>query len=589
MTRPAPSGSSLGSTQGGKTAPSGSSISAGKQRQATTTGGQVGKTRNAPSSIKSTRRIPGTPVIGALSDRSGKSTPFNVPQTLGELQTQFSTIIEQKLYASILANMVGREVKAFDDFAKRKKIKVNTPKDIADFINLFETGDFTTNSRTNQKIEKLLKYIPDIIGSLAKNEAIAPASKVIAGENPVVDEIKFATEKVIAPSLKKVGELMEKRLGSEIGKKIGASLIKWGERLATLPTKVLEGVGLPDIVLSVVDAGLLAIDQATGNYRQQTHYFPDAVFALPIVGQTIEILSSIRDLVDSAVGIPTDSQAIPKLYSRLQTDLWRPIISEYNKVMGEFSSKEKVFDDLRKKAEVLGNRAVLYDEVIPNIGEIAKEFGNDRKSIKNFISKELGIKKGSQLEKDIDLYIDFEIGRISKEELDARLSQDKVDVPEVKQVISGAEVVVRQALDNVYSSQTLLTGIEDSIKSKEESIKKLQEQNRKDRLIVDARIRMGFTPSRKLRDIRNRTALIDQTQQDIKNLKDEIPKVTAQIKELHKTFEDRLAEAEDLGVDLTFLKKSANWDKALADIEDDTFFWNTFSEAFGGTFGGGMF
>jgi len=33
--------------------------------------------------------------------------------------------------------------------------------------------------------------------------------------------------------------------------------------------------------------------------------------------------------------------------------------------------------------------------------------------------------------------------------------------------------------------------------------------------------------------------------------------------------------AEAQGLDLGFVEASTNWDKALADIQDDTLFWNT--------------
>jgi len=101
--------------------------------------------------------------------------------------------------------LVGRESKEFKDWADSKGIEITQHESITDFISNMESGQFTSDDKLNGKIERVLKYIPDIVGSLAKSEAIAPGAKVIGGENPIVDEIKFGIEKVIAPTLKKGG------------------------------------------------------------------------------------------------------------------------------------------------------------------------------------------------------------------------------------------------------------------------------------------------------------------------------------------------------------------------------------------------
>ena len=102
---------------------------------------------------------------------------------------------------------------------------------------------------------------------------------------------------------------------------------------------------------------------------------------------------------------------------------------------------------------------------------------------------------------------------------------------------------------------------------------------------------MGVRATRLLRDVERRTKEIDKDRADIQNLKDtQIPRITSQLDSLYNTFETRLQEAEALGVDLTFLKKSVNWDKAVEDIEDDTFFWDDVlgSAGFGTFYGGGF-
>jgi hypothetical protein len=107
--------------------------------------------------------------------------------------------------------------------------------------------------------------LPDIIGALTKNQAIAPTAKVIEGKNPVVDEAKFALEKIIGPTLKKLAGQVEKRFGNDVGKKIAEGMLKWGERLETLPSKVLETIGPADIASAVLDLVLTSVDKATGN------------------------------------------------------------------------------------------------------------------------------------------------------------------------------------------------------------------------------------------------------------------------------------------------------------------------------------
>ena len=574
-------------SSGGKNTASTSTSTGKNTAPASSLGGGANTFRGAGAGLGATIQPTPSKPIGALGDieKTREATDiYNTKQTIEDLQNQYAIILEQKMYAEVLKNLVGREAKEFDDWAKSKGISLNQAKDIKDFIDLMTEGKYTTDDKLNGKIEKVLKYIPDIIGSLAKNEAIAPASKVIAGENPIVDEIKFTTEKIIAPTLKKVGELLEKRFGSEIGKKIGKSLITWGERLATLPSKVLEGIGPADIVLSVIDASLLAVDKATGNYRQQNHDFPSEVLGIPIVGQTIEILSSVRDLLDSAVGIPRDDQAIPELQERLQNDLWRPIISEYEGVMREFGKHESAFQKLAKNTETQALRSVVFEDVLPRIDTIAEEFGNNKKDMREFIMEDLGIDKSqTQLVRDINKMIDFKIGKITREELEASLKSTKVSVPEVKQVINGAEVRARVALDNVYTSQTLIRALEGSIQTKKDEIAELNRKIDNEYRFAEMgdpfggfSIAFGGLPKASQRAIDGWRSQIQAKEREIQNLKDnQIPKVTGELEEMYADFENSLDEARALGVDLSFLEKSKNWDQALADIEDDTMFWNT--------------
>lgn len=670
------SGSSIGAT--GNTATTGSSVGGSVAK----TGSSVKNRSTIASTVKSTGGVTApagrttmtrnfttinpttkTPVIGSLEDYavSRDADPlFNQEETIESLQNEYATIIEQKMYAEVLKALVGRETKEFNDWASERNISLNTPKNIQDFIDTIGDGQFTTDDKMNTKIDKLIKYIPDIVGSLANNSALAPASKVVSGENPIVDEIKFTTEKIIAPTMKKVGQLLEKRLGTEFGKRMGKSLVAWGERLATLPTKILEGIGPADVVLSAIDAGLLAIDQATGNYRQTNHDLPEEVLGIPIIGQGLEILSTLRDFIDTAGGIPRDDEAIPQLYERLQKDLWNPAIEEHTKVMNMFANKESEFKELAERVERQSSRNVVYTTVLPRLEEIATDFGNNREDMRDYINKELGIKYDSSLpsatqavkivedaqkrfdlnesqirdinrlligsrgqrtagilaekqkridqnkeldrviknasktleksvvndrmeflEKDIDAMIDFEIGRISRTELDARLEADKVIVPTIEPIINGAEVRARVSLDNVYSTQTAIKGLEADIDKKQDEINKKQGQiNNEYRFassgggLTEIASAFGGIPKASRDFIAKKEAEIRELEGEIQTIKDEnIPQMGQELESVYDDFLESLESAEELGIDLSFLKRSANWDKALSDIEDDSLFW----------------
>lgn len=669
MVKNTATGSSIGGG-GGNTA---STISTGGNTASSSTiGGGTNGSKNAPSSfgertattygagagLGGTIQPGGERPIGALGDVKETREAddiFDTEGTITRLQDQYAILLEQKMYAEVLRNLVGRESDLFDKWAKSKGITLTKHKGIQDFIDNMTAGNYTSDEKLNGKIEKLIKYIPDIIGSIAKNQAIAPASKVIAGENPVVDEVKFAIERVISPTLKKVGALLEKRFGSEIGKAIGKSLTTWGERLATLPSKVLERIGLPDIVLSVVDAGLLAIDKGTGNYRQQNHDFPPEVLGIPIVGQTIEILSSMRDLLDSAVGIPRDDEAIPELQQRLQNNLWLPAIAEYNKVMNEFGSKEAQFktlaDDTRKQAL----RSVVFEEVVPRLDEIAREFGNNEKDMREYLINELGITfdpkipttakasstlntlntqiskkqkdlaraeqdltgmpegrarnfteakakklrteitelkaKSKQAEQtlqsamvndnqrflanDINEMIKFKFGKITRDQLEKGLKDTQVKVPEIEQVINGAEVRARVSLDNVYNSKNLLDMVDTGITSVQKQINDLNAKKSLLGNVLTSSYARGNAKAKAYKQIRNIERRVKQLEAQKKDLEARKPKIAQELEEMFGDLEDAIDMAEKEGIDVSFLEGSKDWEKALADIEDDTMFWES--------------
>ena len=652
---------SSGSTTS-NTATSNTATSTASSNTASSSIGSLGNVfRGSGAGLGSTIQTTKTPPIGSLGsiDEDFKGTDiFDSVNTLDKLQDQYAVILEQKMMGQVLQVLVGRESKEFKDWADSKGIEITQHESITDFISNMEAGQFTSDDKLNGKIERVLKYIPDIVGSLAKSEAIAPGAKVIGGENPIVDEIKFGIEKVIAPTLKKVGTLLEKRLGSEVGKKIGKQLVVWAEKLKTLPSKTLEAIGPADIILSVVDASLLAIDQATGNYRQQNHDVPSEVLGIPIIGQYIDILGSARDLLDSAGGIPRDDEAIPILQKRLEDNLWRPSIEQYGTIMKELGSHEQAFQELSKVVDKQVSRSVIYKELLPRLNTIAEEFGNNQADMKAYIRKEFGIdfnpsikpndfyvknlttistnlskqekalltvendiigmpegrmknirinqqkdlkakvadlrKQKTTLEKDvtrskendtqrflindIDKMIQYQLGRVSKADLDKGFVDDKVSIPEIKQTVNGGEVIARVALDNVYSAQDLIRKASNTIKALDREINDYDNQINKilsGRTSIFGRqaVTRELRPSEKAKisELNGKMAKvrIEKMQLETKT----IPTITSQLEDMYGEFEDALGNAREMGVDTQFLEKSKNWDKALSDIEDDTMFW----------------
>lgn len=653
---------STGSSLGGNIAPSRGSSIGGNTKSGGGSSINIKPTGQRGGSIAPSSSRGDTPATSTGADlapagsleeftqtREATST-FDHEKAITDLQEQYARLIEQKMYSQMLRTLVARENKEFQDWASGRDIKLNTPKDIQDFIDTFENGTYTNDAKLNGKIQKLINYIPDIVGALAKNQAIAPGAKIIAGDNPIVDEAKFGIEKVVAPTMKRVGELLEKRLGGNVGKQIGKSLISWGEKLATLPTKVLEGLGPADIVLSAVDAGLLAIDKATGNYRQQNHDLPEEVLGIPIVGQIIDSLSSVRDLIDTAGGVKRDDEAIPELYRTLQNDLWKPSIKQYNDVINELSSQEENFKNLATEVEKQSLRNSVAERVLPRIESIARKFGNNEKDIKEYINNELGItfdkslptaskirqdlaenrgklsekeqelrsvkqdltglpegrfrniqeRRVQNLEKEIqDLQnkiqegsntldkavkndnvrfiedtindiIAFELGQKTEEQFNEDLQKTDVDIPEIKQTINGVEVQGRVALDNIYSTQDLIRKLPGVIQQQEREL-----QNKKNELqrLINKGMRKPLT--RKEADRFNK--LSEEIPQDAKELEDlrtNLPsRLQSQLEGQMANLEDIIDRSRELGLDLGFLEKSKNWDKVLADLEDDTFFW----------------
>lgn len=271
--------------------------------------------------------------------------------------------------------MVGSESAAFEEWAASKGLQGAQIAGLEDFLGLFDSGEFTNNETLNGKISKALSYIPDILQTLSKAEGIAPAIKIAAGENPTVDEIKYTVERFISPILRTIGENIEKKFTGEIGQQLGRGLVAWGEKLATLPTRILEKIGPADLIASLVDVGLLAADAASGNYRAQNHDIPELLTDIPVIGQLASIFSSVRDLLDSAMGVPTNQEGAEIIQQNLYDSLWAPAIDEYNTIMETIANKEGELSTLRDQIAAQQERDDVQRYVAGTIDELGSKIG----------------------------------------------------------------------------------------------------------------------------------------------------------------------------------------------------------------------
>lgn len=642
------SSSASASSSTGSTAKSSSSI-----------GGQVKMTSRSYTSIQPSTKTR----VARLDNFEEKPVRelFDAQGTIDKLTEEYAVLLEQKMYAELMASMVANETEEFEEWAKSKNVSLTEVKDIEDFLEIMDTKQFTNDEDLNAKIEKVMDYIPDIIGSLAKNEALAPGIKVLQGQNPVIDEAKFTIEKVISPTLKKLGGFLEKRFAGETGKAIAKSLTTWGERLATLPTKILEGIGVYDLASSVLDASLLAIDKATGSYRQRNHDFPEEVLGIPVIGQGISILSSVRDLIDTAVGIPNDEQAINQIRDDLVENLWKPSINEHQKVMREIASQEANFEQLANKIEKQQARTNLYKAVGGRINEIASMFGNNKDDMRDFILGGIGVKydptlpstgeiqtridkaesdlasakndysywketyedlvnsyarptlyanaknrmenaekrvnqltaeiprleadlvnvkensKFETIVNDVNSMIDYELGRITENDLETALVDKEIVVPEMKQIINGMEIQARVSLDNVYSGQALVLQLQEGVKEIDDTIYNTNRQlDLYQHLITNGNPEKRNEYRQKVSELQSQRRELTDRKEKLVN--QDIPEAISQFEELVGEYQEILEEAEKENVDLGFTEASVNWEKSLDNLEDDFFFWNTMND-----------
>jgi len=92
-----------------------------------------------------------------------------------------------KMTAEMLQGFVKNEKKAFDDWVGSMNLELAEIGDLESFLDAYENNTWTNDAVTNEKIENVTKFIPDIIAAIAKNEALGTGLKVAEGESVVVD------------------------------------------------------------------------------------------------------------------------------------------------------------------------------------------------------------------------------------------------------------------------------------------------------------------------------------------------------------------------------------------------------------------
>jgi hypothetical protein len=337
-----------------------------------------------------------TPELEELQKEAPKVS-FDSEAELNLIMDVYEAVITQKMYADLVANMIGHEKEAFQDWAKSLNITPTEIRDLEDFIAMMATNQYSTSQELNSKITKVLEYLPDIVQSLAKAEGLAPSIKLLEGKNPVVDEGKYVIEKVIAPLMKKIGTSLESRLTGQTGRQIAKLMIDWGEKLATLPTKILQRIGPYDIMASVADLALLAIDQATGNYRERNHQLPDEVLGIPVIGSVASAIMSVRDLLDTALGVPTNEEGVNILQKQLYDNLWNPSMQEYQKVMQEIAGKENELKQASEKIKRQIAREEINQQVQATMKDAIDYFEGNKNDIQAFYNDKLKINFNEKL------------------------------------------------------------------------------------------------------------------------------------------------------------------------------------------------
>lgn len=386
------------------------------------TGGRTsGRVEERPSGISQTPAgyVP-TPQLAEL-EKNAPRVSFNVQEETEKIIDIYEKIITQKMYAELVANMIGHEKEAFEEWAESLNIKPTEIRDLEDFIGMMATNSYSTDPLLNDKITKVLEYIPDIIQSLTKAEGVAPAIKVLEGKNPIVDEAKFTIEKIVSPLIKRIGTSLEKRFTGETGKQIARLMVDWGEKLATLPSKILERIGPYDIMASVLDLGLLAVDQATGNYRSRNHDLPEELLSIPVIGSVSSALMSVRDLLDTALGVPTNKEGVDIIQKQLYDNLWNPSMAEYREVIKEIGGKEQELKNASEKLKQQVARDEINLEVQATMEDAIDLFEGDKKAIEAFYNKELGLNFNDNLPTKAEAQSQYDTEKKKLDDLKATL------------------------------------------------------------------------------------------------------------------------------------------------------------------------
>lgn len=188
---------------------------------------------------------------------------------------------------------------------------------------------------------------------------------------------------MIAPALKRLSSLVESRFSSEMGKQVAEALGKAATTLEGLPSKVLGVIGPIDVATSILDLGLAIAAKASGSYRESHHNLPDWLKSTPIIGGIASSAQSIRDLIDTAAGIPTNKEGAEKIRETLYNDLWKPMMDEYGDIVNNIAEKSDEVSAYREQMDSQMKRLPVQEEVAATIDGVVDLLGRDVEAIKD--------------------------------------------------------------------------------------------------------------------------------------------------------------------------------------------------------------
>lgn len=170
-------------------------------------------------------------------------------------------------------------------------------------------------------------------------------------------------------------------------------------------------------------------------------------------------LSSIRDLLDSAGGIPNDAQAIATISNDLRQNLWLPAIEKYNDTITNLTAKEAELEQFAGRVNDAIARDGIYQEVGGKVNEVSRVLGNDRDRMIDFFRRELNYAYDPDAPSVADASAQINSTR-------QQIQQDQTLLAEREQTLSD--------LQQEFAPSSLTSGVEAEIKRLKTNIEKRQ-------------------------------------------------------------------------------------------------------------------